>query len=58
MMTYINENKPRIPFGSTALQLQLGLNREPQPPTEISTDECGVRFREPVSSRDVSLQKL
>jgi len=21
----INENKPRIPFGSTALQLQLGL---------------------------------
>lgn len=25
---------------------------------EISTDEYGVRFREPVSSRDVLLQKL
>ncbi|ECC8731298.1 hypothetical protein EOQ21_20165 [Salmonella bongori serovar 48:i:-] len=25
---------------------------------KISTDEYGVRFREPVSSRDVSLQKL
>ena len=57
MMTYINENKPRIPFGSTALQLQLGLIGE-QRSRGISTDECGVRFREPVSSRDVSQQKL
>ena len=27
-------------------------------PQQISTDEYGVRFREPVSSRDVSQQKL
>ena len=57
MMTRINENKPRIPSGSTALQLQLGLIGE-QRSRGISTDECGVRFREPVSSRDVSQRKL
>jgi hypothetical protein len=51
----INENKPRIPsearpYNYNWSELRASLN--------ISTDECGVRFREPVSSRDVSLQKL
>ncbi|AMO47105.1 Hypothetical protein AKI40_0682 [Enterobacter sp. FY-07] len=54
----INENKPRIPFGSTALQLQLGLQLRAMRPQQISTDEYGVRFREPVSSRDVSQRML
>ena len=54
----INENKPRIPSGSTALRLQLCLSIEGCGPQQISTDEYGVRFREPVSSRDVSQRKL
>lgn len=58
IMTSINENKPRIPYGSTAFQLQLCLLLRGKHPQQISTDEYGVRFREPVSSRDVLQQKL